>query len=584
MNEVCQNPNCPSCGKAHPNCRCFAGGGVVPESDLPDMAAAAPASGEVPASDLPETVTAQAQEVPPEDLPNEEHYGTTEQQIKAGLEGAAQGLAGPLATLAETKLLGVKPEDIAGRAKENPLTHGIAEAGALAGSMLTGVGEAGLIAKGAKMLAGSAALRGAIEGASFAASDEITKAMLGRPDGNPEEPVSAALMHVGAAGVMGALTGGVFQLGQKLIGKGIEGLGSPKVVEATEKYLSKLGESGDPLGGLAKKGATAVTEGLAGVAGAKSGLLAYSIVRNLLGKPIEKIMGKLSAKANPYVTDAVIKSLLTNSAAGVPNAIHYAQQVARGAQKIATGVEALFKAGSAEIAPAASDAAKEELKGFIEGGQVEEQIKNQIGSEPQATPAFAHGGQVTAPQPTDHFATVFPEQNTLLNAAKGRISSYLNGLRPTAHQPKLAFDPKPLDRDKHRSYNKAIELAVNPLKILDKVNKGNLTPEDMKHFTAMYPEVYTTLSKRMTERITKAQLAGEKPDYKKRQAMSLFLGAPLDSTLTPVAIQTAQAVFANKNAQQQPMLKNKKGTSSLGKSVDSYQTADQARVQRQQKA
>ncbi len=79
-------------------------------------------------------------------------FGSTGQQAITALEGIGQGLAGPLSTLAETKLLGVKPEDIAARAAANPWTHGIAEGAAIAGSMLYGVGEAGLIAKGASKI------------------------------------------------------------------------------------------------------------------------------------------------------------------------------------------------------------------------------------------------------------------------------------------------------------------------------------------------------------------------------------------------------------------------------------------------
>src|SRR6202035_4649539 len=76
-------------------------------------------------------------------------YESVGQQAITGLEGAVQGLAGPLATLAETHILGVDPKDIAARAAANPWTHGIAEGATMAGSLALGVGEAGLIAKGA---------------------------------------------------------------------------------------------------------------------------------------------------------------------------------------------------------------------------------------------------------------------------------------------------------------------------------------------------------------------------------------------------------------------------------------------------
>ncbi len=88
--------------------------------------------------------------------------------------------------------------------------------------MLYGVGEAGLIAKGASKIVpksipmlgevfgkiGSAALTSAVEGMALQTSDEITRSMLGQ--GDPEAPVSSALAHIGAAGLLTAVTGGMF--------------------------------------------------------------------------------------------------------------------------------------------------------------------------------------------------------------------------------------------------------------------------------------------------------------------------------------------------------------------------------------
>ena len=98
-----------------------------------------------------------------------------------------------MATLAETRLLGVKPEDISGRAEANPLTHGAAEAVGLGTGFLTGTGEAGLVAKtalkvlpraekaGLLVKAGSNALRAAMESGAIQGGDEC-KSLLGKGD------------------------------------------------------------------------------------------------------------------------------------------------------------------------------------------------------------------------------------------------------------------------------------------------------------------------------------------------------------------------------------------------------------------
>ena len=73
-------------------------------------------------------------------------YSSLGQQTIAGLEGIGKGIAGPLAPLLE-RGLGVKPEDIRGRAEENPITAGVGETAGLGVGLLTGTGEAAVMTK-----------------------------------------------------------------------------------------------------------------------------------------------------------------------------------------------------------------------------------------------------------------------------------------------------------------------------------------------------------------------------------------------------------------------------------------------------
>lgn len=602
-NQPCKNPNCHSCGQPHPNCRCYSfadGGTVLPAYEDTEPIHAESTHGTLPKFEDTEPVH---QEALPKFEDTEpvaaDKYGTLEQQVKTAGEGALQGVLGPLAIPAEERFLGVKREDIAGRSKANPWTHGISEAGGLAGSMLSGYGEGAAIAKIAGAVPeiaalgkiGSGIIKGAIEGMSFAGSDEITKAMLNQPGSDPETPVSAALLHVGAAGLMGSAAGGIFSLGDGIIGKGIETLGHEKTQAAVEKYLLRVAETGDPLGklGIKEKINHGISSSISGPLAAKTGTgwLGYDFFQKQIRPTIEKITDKPIQKANSYITDAIIKSTLENTPGGVSNAIHYATQIGKGVQKVNHAMDALFKTGAAQLSSPISEYQKSQLEKFIEDGQVNQQMQNEMQTQDKSPQPFAEGGMVTPPNPQvsrqpDSFSKIFPEQNTLLNAAKGRISKYLNSLRPLPNQPKLAFDAKPSDTEAKKTYNRALDFAVNPMKIMDHVNKGDLTPEDMIHFKSLYPEVHKHLSQEMTKRIVKAQLNDEKPSYTKRQSMSLFMGASLDGSVTPQAIQAAQGVFMQKQAPQQPPGKNKKGTSSLTKVSQNYQTDAQARDLRKQ--
>lgn len=157
---------------------------------------------------------------PPEGFePVEDKYGSPGQMAITALEGAAHGVAGPLATLAETKLLGVPEHEILGRQKENPITHGVGQAVGLGGSLLTGVGEGALMAKageGAAALAGlgeatlgakvgSAAVRQAMEMSILEGSDEVSKMILK----DPEASTQSAIANVGMAAALGGAGGAI---------------------------------------------------------------------------------------------------------------------------------------------------------------------------------------------------------------------------------------------------------------------------------------------------------------------------------------------------------------------------------------
>ena len=173
---------------------------------------------------------------------SDDAYGSTGQKILTGLEGAAQGFAGPLATLAEQKLapyaqkagIDLSPEAIQGREAAHPYIHGGAEIGTFAGSLLTGTGEAavlGKIGEGAAHLAGlgdaanvgsklaSAAVRAATEMGFLQAGDEVSKNILGDPD----QTMGSAAANIGTSALLGGAGGALFSgIGQG-ISKAIDG-------------------------------------------------------------------------------------------------------------------------------------------------------------------------------------------------------------------------------------------------------------------------------------------------------------------------------------------------------------------------
>ncbi len=146
-------------------------------------------------------------------------YGTIPQQALTAAEGAAQGLAGPVATAAEAGLTklgvpGLSPEAQEFRAKANPIARYGTEATAFGVSALYGVGEAGLLAKigaaandAAGLAKGAKIARAAVstgsELAALQSGNEISKAI----NGDPGQTLGTAAINVGLAGILGAAGG-----------------------------------------------------------------------------------------------------------------------------------------------------------------------------------------------------------------------------------------------------------------------------------------------------------------------------------------------------------------------------------------
>lgn len=663
----CVNKSCKSYGQSHPNCNCwggtgkeFAEGGTVSQycegEHKPDCEHYAEGGTVIPDSeveiDIPDNevkIDAASGEIPDSEvIVDGSEASSLGQKVITGLEGIAEGIAGPIPNIINMAFLGeedLKKTNAAlnARREANPITHGVSEVGGLIASTFI-PGTQGWAAARATAKANEILRLGKIGQASLAAGvemfvkdlgDETTKALLGK--GDPEEPFSAAIAHAGFAAIMGSVTGGVFNvLGSKAgnqlqkidaekwarrakefiqgAGFAVEAPAAMKVLEKTDlptsaafrngydaiakgtnKLVSKV--TGSVASGAATTAAGAVGSvvggPLGGTMGTAMGTAAGKKVYDYVSKKIEDTIGQRITSAGKGATAIAMRALGAGDGQGVYAAIKYATDVNRGTRMIENGIGDLFKYGGQSFLSSDSptDYTRKKIKDFIEGGGVDQQIQNQVHAENSPeVPAFAKGGTVKAsPNDSakitkeDSFGEAFPEQNLLLNTARGRVSGYLNSLRPLPNAPRLPFDREKKDRAKEKTYNEAIDIAAAPLSILGKIKNGSIKPEHIQHLNSLYPELYGNLKSRMTKKIMEAQLSGEKPSYRVRQSMSLFLQAPLDSTFLPQNIQAAQQVFAQKKGTQQQQMQTatkKRGSASLSKSAQDNYTGSQAREQR----
>lgn len=607
LNLPCLNPNCKSHGVPHPNCRCygfsdggevgsycseardhkqdceyFAGGGEVlpsfdemkklqggaqPETEekLPsfdEMKAASQSPETSQGGALPSFDEMKAQSNAPEPVVAEtkaqEPLGGID-QLKATAEGISQGLVGDLAKVVQVKTGISTIEDIERREKEFPTTHAVSKGAAFAGSLFAGP------AKWVAASAGSKLLGNVLAASAYSLSDNTAKAFLGQPGGDVGSVVSGTILRGGLEGMMNTVTGGLFSAAPKAA----KAVFNERSVNMSKEFMSKFADK--PV----SKVATAAIARATGGTGILYDINEYKIMKEWARPWIEKIIGKPLTKANQYVGDAILNTLAKTDFLGVPNIIRWAERASSGISSVTPPIEALFKSGVHLVADETQEGVEEQIRAWMEGGGVDGELQR----SQQEGQGFAKGGNVQSPNRS--FETNYPTENMMLNQARARVSGYLNTLRPEKNPSKLPFDSNRSQKAKEREYKKALGFAANPLSVMNLVNRGNLTPDDMKHFKSMWPEVHDHLSKKITERIINAQLKGESPPYAKRQAMSLFLGADLDSSFTPQSIGVVQGMYAAKSAQRQaaPAQGSKKA---VAKSSNQYLTDEQSREKRMQ--
>ena len=406
---------------------------------------------------------------------------------------------------------------------------------------------------------GASALKDAIQLGLLKGQNDLGDSILGHKD--PTAAIASATAYGGAPSLLKLTSNSLY---------------SPKTAQRpktmqdrSERLLEGLGAASNP-GSIKdlessiehpwfRKGANLHTQLPEMIANPKETDL-NPVVMGLAGRDVH-------SSAHPFLGATAMK-LLSQEATPeeMEHGISYAEHIGKGSHKIDKAVKHIFGGEFTHLPKEENERLRKKLHDYIEKGKLQDEIQE---------------SQVT--EGADPISKHFPEHNVMLQATKGRVVNYLNSLKPQL-QAQLPFDhPRPQDAQT-RAYNQALDVANHPLSVLSNVKNGTLVPKQVTHLKTMYPEVYQHLSQKLTEKLTEEQLKGTRVPFKTRQALSIFLGTPLDSTMTPMGIQRIQAVFANrKNAmQQQAQGAPKKSTKSLSKLAPESQTADQALAARKQ--
>lgn len=336
------------------------------------------------------------------------------------------------------------------------------------------------------------------------------------------------------------------------------GIENPFPAASTQALRSTLGEKTPG----AKLAEFLIAKGINNLAGEGLGAGVGGLLGHVtgLGEGFGAILGeKALAPFLKSVMPSLAKPLMAvaNKASAFKAAAEYGMNVVKGDNLMGKAARNIFKAG--EVLPQSmmpNERHREKLS---------EQLKKHTDTVAQGDVPHI-GGEI------GHY---LPDHASAIGQTAANAAVFLSHLKPST-EPSAPMDPKKvLNSVQKANYNNALDIAQSPLIVADRIKKGTLTAQDVVALKSMYPKLYSSLASKITSEMTEAVSKGETIPYKTKMSLSLFLGQPLDSTLTPMSIMAAQSVQGPVPAQDQSG-PTKKGTAKLGKASEAFKTPMQA--------
>lgn len=509
----------------------------------------------------------------------------------------------------DLNLIAPSPEALRGREEANPAT----EIGGTVVGLMSPVGQGALLGKAGEAAAahivGEGVLKGmsrgavklAAENALYQSGDEVTKMI----NEDPNQTVGSAISNVGLAALIGggagAMLGSVSPLWKAANGSKVgdmvsgfkarmqEHLGVPEVPETpappeggvydpflkqhipegvnpkdvftspikvkesveaegpspTNINYEKINAARNFGGKLAdtfiKRAEEVMTTGPGALLGAKLG----RITGIPFGGELGAVMGE--RMLNPFfksIMPGIGKSILGKvvSPEGFKAASDYGNAVLKGIRTSNDAVKSIFSAGSKMIIPESTRPSAE----------TREKLNTALEQYQQDPTRIAHiGGDI------GHY---MPDHAVAIGAMASNLINFLNGIKPKT-SPQAPLDPpSKVSKAVQAQYNRALDIAQQPLITLEHIKKGTLTSYDVIALHTMYPKLYASLQQKITTYMVEHVAKGETVPYETRLGLSLFLQQALDSTMKPASIMAAQPAPQQNPQQPQQAPNGKKMT------------------------
>lgn len=294
-----------------------------------------------------------------------------------------------------------------------------------------------------------------------------------------------------------------------------------------------------------------------------------SLIMMLMGHGAEGVLSFLGSlgmnEAKPALKLGLLKLLASDApvkAEGFKTMVSLIDNAYESEKMLSKAAKGVFNAGTAVLTdgqmPTAKDIAKLDKLVVQHQQDPNKLIANQTGD-------LGHYAQ-------DHdMAAAKASQNAL---------NYLQSIKPQPVKSGPMDRELPVDPAVESRYNRALTIAQNPLVVLQHIKDGTLQVTDIQDFKSLYPSYANVVAEAVTnEMINNHANKEEKSDsvpYKTRVGLSLFLGQPLDSSMSPMSIISAQPKPKQAPpASQQQSKTTKHSMNSLGKSNSMYRTPSQ---------
>lgn len=319
------------------------------------------------------------------------------------------------------------------------------------------------------------------------------------------------------------------------------------------KSLEKT-SAGSQLGNwLYEKGLSdSIGHSAAGAVGAGLGhLVGHPELGALAG---ERLFGKLfSSVAKPFLESA------TNSGYA-KGTLNYISQVAKGQKIQSEALKSLFHAGAIAIP-------QQGIPDAASRAKLQDQLDN-IAQNPQSA---LNIGQNIAHYMPDHASAA--AQMTAI------AQNYLNSIKPKQVSMGPLEDPPPVSKSAQAGYDRQLNIAQQPLMILQHIKTGNIIPQDIATIKTIYPNLYTQMVAGIGQEIITAKNDGKSISYQQKLSLSSFMGQPLDSTMNQSNMLASIMANAPKGPPQPPQGKKpaKPSMAQQEKLDDMYATNTQSR-------